>query len=62
MSHSTPQIFQLEQDDIDRSSTLEQSDLGKWCYVVQGYIQGFFDTQDEAKESRDAVFHWSSAS
>lgn len=35
--------FQLTQDDIDRSSTLEQDDLGKWCYVHNGCISGFYD-------------------
>ncbi|MHC5755432.1 MAG: hypothetical protein ACYTXF_33285 [Nostoc sp.] len=41
-------VFQITQADIDRSSTLEAEDLGKWCYIVQGAMQGFFSTEEAA--------------
>lgn len=31
--------FQIDQTDIDRSSTLEQSDLGQWAILIQGCYQ-----------------------
>jgi hypothetical protein len=50
-------IFQLTQEDVDRSSTLVPSDIGKWCYVNQGCIEGFFDTFKQAMDSYEAVFN-----
>lgn len=49
-------IFQITQADIDVSSTLEAEDLGKWCFICQGCIVGFFLTQEKAITSYEYVF------
>ena len=41
------QIFQLTAEDIERSSTLEESDLGLWCFIINGCIQGFARSREE---------------
>lgn len=40
-------IYQLTEEDIERSSTLNKSDIGKWCYFACGCHQGFFDTKEQ---------------
>lgn len=42
-------IFQIDTMMIDRSSTLEESDLGKFCFLVNGAICGFCETRQEAE-------------
>lgn len=41
-------IYQLTQDDVIRSSTLDDSDVGKWVWVAGGCIMGFTATREEA--------------
>ena len=41
-------IFQLTAEDIERSSTLEASDLGLWCFTINGCIFGFARTREAA--------------
>ena len=41
-------IHQLTEDDITRSSTLDDRDIGKWVWVSNGCLMGFTDTHDEA--------------
>lgn len=43
-------VFQLTEEQVERSSTLEVSDVGKWCFVLKGCIQGFKDTAEEAEQ------------
>jgi hypothetical protein len=43
-------VFQLTSYDIERSSTIELEDLGKWCYVSNGCISGFYDTKEGLME------------
>ena len=43
------QLVQLTEEDVRRSSTLDPEDAGKWCFIVQGCIMGFFDTREEAE-------------
>jgi len=43
-----PQIYQLTTDDIIRSSTLDDRDIGKWVWVANGCLMGFTDTRTEA--------------
>lgn len=50
-------VFQLTQEDIDRSSTLDDKDLGKWCYIIRGCIEGFHDTREEAELAYDYIFY-----
>ena len=48
-------IFQLTAEDVDRSSTLEASDIGKWTYIVQGCYAAFFDTEQAAIDSYNQI-------
>jgi hypothetical protein len=48
-------IFQLTQADIDRSSTLDADDVGKWCFLVRGCLFGFFPTREEALAKLESV-------
>ena len=41
--------YQVTQDEIDRSSTLDQSDLNRWYVLVQGCIQPV-RSQEDGKE------------
>ncbi|MEH2102556.1 MAG: hypothetical protein V7K76_22955 [Nostoc sp.] len=45
-------VFQITQEQIDGSQVLRQEDLGKWCYLVEGEILGFFNTSKEAIEAQ----------
>lgn len=47
--------FQITQDDVDRSSTLDVADIGKWCYLVNGCYQGFHETQAKAAEAIEVL-------
>lgn len=43
------QLVQLTEEDVKHSSTLDPEDAGKWCFIVQGCLMGFFDTREEAE-------------
>jgi hypothetical protein len=55
-------VFQLTREDIDRSSTLEESDIGLWCYVLHGCIEGFHKTKQSALNRLESLDLWDSAS
>jgi hypothetical protein len=42
-------VVQLTAEDIERSSTLEPQDQGKWCFIVRGTLQGFFVERADAE-------------
>jgi len=42
-------VVQLTAEDIERSSTLEPQDQGKWCFIVSGTLLGFFDRRADAE-------------
>ena len=48
-------VFQIAQEDIERSSTLDDEDLGKWCFIVRGCFFGFFPTREEAERLASQV-------
>ena len=41
------QIFQISLEDVERSSTLEPEDIGLWCFIINGCIQGFARSREE---------------
>lgn len=45
-------IVQIDHDDVERSSTLEAEDAGKWCLLINGAYQGFWDTYEEAAKAK----------
>jgi len=51
-------IFQLTEEDVERSSTLEPEDIGKWCYLINGCIMGFHNTKEEAEKGYSSVKHF----
>lgn len=42
-------LFQITKDDIERGS-LDEDDIGKWCFMVSGIYFGFFSTKELAEE------------
>lgn len=55
-SASAPLVFQVTQGHIEHSPmSLQQEDLGKWCFVVQGGYQ-CFDAQEQAEDAAREVF------
>ncbi|HLO87808.1 MAG TPA: hypothetical protein VK203_22760 [Nostocaceae cyanobacterium] len=49
-------IFQITQEIFDRSSTFEETDIGKWCWLNQGCIEGFCNTREEAETRYTEIF------
>ena len=41
-------IYQLTEEDVYRSSTLEPEDAGKWITVINGCYYGFWESREEA--------------
>jgi hypothetical protein len=48
-------IFQITAADVERSSTLDEQDIGKWGYLIQGCYQ-LFESQETAQASYLEVF------
>jgi len=44
-------VVQVTREDVAASSTLSETDVGKWCFVVLGELKGFFGTREEASSS-----------
>lgn len=42
-------VVQLTSEDIERSSTLEPQDQGKWCFILRGTLLGFFVERADAE-------------
>ena len=49
-------VFKITKAVLRTHSTLDRSDLGKWCYLVNGAICGFKKTRAEAEQQRAEVF------
>ena len=47
---TTLPVFQLTGEDVARSSTLDPEDVGKWCFLMNGCIMGFFDSHEECTD------------
>ena len=43
-------IFQITEEDLEWSSTLEPGDVGLWCWIESGCYQGFCDSREKAEE------------
>lgn len=43
-------VYQLSSEDVARSSTLEEGDVGKWVFLIQGCLMGFYDTLEECQD------------
>ena len=43
--------FQISQQDINYSDSLEQEDLGKWALIINGCYQ-FFESVEAASKTR----------
>ncbi len=48
-------IFQITEFDIERNSTLEDSDLGKWCFLNKGCYEGFYNSKQKLQERLSKV-------
>lgn len=50
-------IFQIDKEDVDRSSTLTKRDIGKWAFVLNGCIQiTNCKSRDEVERKLDMIF------
>lgn len=52
MSVSYP--FQVSEQDVERSSTLDKSDIGRWALLINGSYQ-FYASYDAAAQSRKHI-------
>jgi hypothetical protein len=43
-------ITQIHEDDLVRSAKLDRDDIGKWCFIMCGTYQGFYDSLQEAQD------------
>ena len=41
-------LVQIVQKDLDSNSSLDQEDIGKYSFVLNGNFHGYFDSQEEA--------------
>ena len=46
-------MFQITEEDVERSSSLDKNDIGKWCFIIAGTYQGFCNTREEAEEKME---------
>lgn len=42
-------IVQITDADVQRSSTLEAEDVGRWCFVLNEALVGFYASREEAE-------------
>jgi hypothetical protein len=49
-------IFQIEQDMVMRSETLEEQDIGKWCWIKNGYFEGWATSKEQAEERYRIIY------
>lgn len=40
-------IVKISEEDVERSSTLEPEDIGKFCLVINGTFQGFWESKPD---------------
>lgn len=43
-------VFPIDTEMVERSSTLEDSDIGKWCFYINGALCGFCRTRRDAED------------
>ena len=49
--------FQISEEDVERSSTLDKDDVGKWGYVMNGCIN-VVGSRDEAMQMVVLIREW----
>jgi hypothetical protein len=37
-------------DDVARSSTMDAADIGTWCFIMNGCLMGFFETEAACRD------------
>ena len=42
-------VFPIDTSMIEGSNKLKDSDIGKWCFYINGSLFGFCDTRKEAE-------------
>jgi hypothetical protein len=43
-------VFQVTEADVERSTTLEADDVGRWVFLCAGTLQGFCESRDECEQ------------
>ena len=49
------EIFQITEEDVELSSTLEKKDIGLYCIIANGSIVGFKETIEEIIKLRKEI-------
>lgn len=42
-------VFQIVSEDLVHMEFLRPSDVGTWCYLNRGCVEGFYATKEEAE-------------
>ena len=51
-------VFQVNHHDVVDVPTLKSSDVGKWCFIIEGCLMGFCNTRAEAtRQLHTALSH-----
>lgn len=43
-------VVQISADDVARSSTMDESDIGTWCFIMNGCLMGFFGSEADCRD------------
>jgi hypothetical protein len=43
-------VYKLSTEDVARSTTLEEADVGKWVFLIQGCLMGFFENEQDCRD------------
>ena len=43
-------VVQITADDVARSSTMDTTDIGTWCFIMNGCLMGFFETEAACRD------------
>jgi len=43
-------VVQISADDVARSSTMDETDIGTWCFIMNGCLMGFFGSEEACRD------------
>ena len=43
-------VVQITADDVARSSTMDTTDIGTWCFIMNGCRMGFFEAEAACRD------------
>ena len=56
-------IFKISKEDLEKFSSLQEEDIGKYYFILNGCLIGLFETEDAAEHFLDisTSFAWSAS-